>query len=373
MTVQYDCAVATGCRVGILKGTCPVKRQKKDARDVRTPVDTRSFAQGDFAMSGLLEGLRRNRFLVVGRAGIDFFTDPGIRLEEATRVSVDLGGSAANTAAGICKQGGAAALVTRVSDDGVGSYCLSRLAHYGVDTRYVARIGGEYRNSLAVYESVVEGHRNIIYRNSAADFQMTRADVEAVDFAAFGALITAGTVFAAEPSRTAAFRAMDLARAVGMPVLFDVDYRPYSWASAQEASDVLTRAAEASDMIIGNDEEFGFVAGDYDKGLACARALAATRSVIYKRGGAGAITFHDGTEIVTGIYPVTAIKPVGAGDSFLAGLVTTLARGEDMRTALLRGSASASVTVSHPGCAPAIPDTATLDAFLASHPGPTDP
>lgn len=324
-------------------------------------------------MSQLLDGVRQNNFLIVGRAGIDFFTDVGVTLEQAKRVSVDLGGSAANTAAGICKQGGQAALVTRVSDDGIGSYCVNRLAHYGVDTRYVARVGGEYRNSLAVYESVVEGHRNIIYRNGAADFQMTSEDVEAVDFSAYGALITAGTVFAAEPSRSAAFLALEKARAAGLPVIFDVDYRPYSWPSAQVASDVLTRAAEMSDMIVGNDEEFGFVAGDYDKGLDCARGLASSRTIIYKMGGDGALTFHEGDEIRTGIYPVEAVKPVGAGDSFMAGLMTALAGGRDLHDAILRGSASASVTVSRPGCSPAIPDTETLDAFLADHPGPSLP
>lgn len=29
------------------------------------------------------------------------------------------------------------------------------------------------------------------------------------------------------PSRTAAFRAFELAREAGLPVIFDVDYRPY--------------------------------------------------------------------------------------------------------------------------------------------------
>jgi 5-dehydro-2-deoxygluconokinase len=325
------------------------------------------------AVEKLLTGIRQNRFLVVGRAGIDFFTDAGVALEQAERVTVDLGGSAANTAAGICKQGGQAALVTRVSDDGVGSYCVNRLRHYGVETQYVSRVGGEYRNSLAVYESVVDGHRNIIYRNGAADFQMDDNDVDAVDYKAYGALITAGTVFAAEPSRSAAFRAASLARAAGLPVIFDVDYRPYSWPSAEVASEVLTRAAEVSDMVVGNDEEFGFMAGGYDQGLDAARALAKARTVIYKMGGDGAVTLHDGAEIRTGIYPVTPVKPVGAGDSFMAGLLTALASGHDMQTALLRGSASASVTVSRPGCAPAIPDTATLEAFLAEHPGPTQP
>jgi 5-dehydro-2-deoxygluconokinase len=108
----------------------------------------------------------------VGRAGIDFFTDAGVRAEDAERLGVGLGGSAANIGAGICKLGGKAALVTRVSDDSVGSYCIGQLKHYGVDTEHVTPVGGEYRNSLAFYESVVEGHRNVIYRNGAADFQM---------------------------------------------------------------------------------------------------------------------------------------------------------------------------------------------------------
>ncbi|MEM1102121.1 MAG: PfkB family carbohydrate kinase [Pseudomonadota bacterium] len=321
----------------------------------------------------LFEGIAKNHFVVVGRAGMDIFTDPGLTVEASTRMGVALGGSSANIAAGICKLGGEASLVTRVSDDSVGSFCVAQLAQYGVGTEHVRPVGGEYRNSLAIYESVVEGHRNVLYRNGAADFQMDIEDVEAVDFARFGALITAGTVFAAEPSRSAAFRAFELAKAAGLPILFDVDYRPYSWPSAAVAADVLSRAAEASDAIVGNDEEFGFIAGDYAQGLAKARELSATVPlVIYKMGEKGALTFHGGCELRTGIYPVEALKPTGAGDSFMAGLVTSLAAGHDLKAAILRGSACASVTVSKPGCAPAMADTATLEAFLADHPGPTD-
>ena len=100
---------------------------------------------------------------------------------------------------------------------------------------------------------------------------MTTADVEAVEYDPYGALITTGTVFAAEPSRSAAFRAFELGREAGLPLIFDIDYRPYSWPSAEVASDVLGRAGESSDMIVGNDEEFGFMAGCIDKGLAKAR------------------------------------------------------------------------------------------------------
>ena len=326
-------------------------------------------------MDDLLAGISANKYVVVGRVGFDVFTDPGVAVEEAAQMNVDIGGSAANTAVGICKLGGQAALVTCVSDDAVGSYCITRLQHYGVDTTHVRPVGGEFRNSLAVYESRVEGHRNVIYRNGAADFQMTAGDVEGVDYAAFGALITAGTVFAAEPSRTGAFRAMELARAAGLPVIFDVDYRPYSWPSAKVAAEVISRAAEMSDMIVGNDEEFGFMASDYDRGRAKAEALAAEGAalVIYKLGGDGAITFADGETLRTGIYPVQAVKPVGAGDSFMAGLLTSMAGGYPLKEAILRGSAAASITVSRPGCAPAMPDARAIDDFLGQHPGPTEP
>ena len=323
---------------------------------------------------GLFAGIAQNRFAVVGRVGFDAFTDAGVTLDAARQLNIDIGGSAANTAVGICKLGGAADLITRVSDDAVGQFCTARLADYGVGAAHVTPVGGEARNSLAVYESVLEGHRNVIYRNGAADFEFTKADIEAVDFPTFGAMITAGTVFAAEPSRAATFAAFERATAVGVPIIFDVDYRPYSWPSAEEAAEVLSRAAGACAMIVGNDEEFGFMAGPGGDGLAKARDLAARSAavVVYKMGGGGAITFCDGQEIRTGIYPVEAVKPVGAGDSFMAGLLTGLAAGLDMRAAVLRGSACAAVTVSRPGCAPAMPDSAELDAFLADHPGPTE-
>ncbi len=326
-------------------------------------------------MTALMDGIKTNNFVVIGRAGMDMYPDPpGTATEDAETMTAALGGSSANIAAGICKLGGRAALVTRVSDDSVGRFCVKQLNKYGVDATHVTPVGGEFRNSLAVYETRVQDHQTVIYRNGAADFQMDESDVNAVDYAAYGALITAGTVFAAEPSRTATFHAFDLARAAGLPIVFDVDYRPYSWPSPQVASDVLSAAAEKSDMIVGNDEEFGFMAGGIDKGLDKARELSQTTAalVVYKMGHLGAITFADGQEIRTGIYPVEALKPTGAGDSFMAGFVTSIANGHDLKTSLLRGSACASITVSRPGCAPAMADTPTLEQFLADHTGPTN-
>ncbi len=324
-------------------------------------------------MTAVMDGIKGKKFIVFGRAGMDMFADPiNTKSEDAATFHADLGGSSANICAGLVKLGAQASLVTSVSDDAVGRFAVNRLHHYGVGTDYVKTLGGEFRTSLAIYESRIEDFQNVIYRNGAVDFQVTPEDMDHVAYGDFTALITAGTVFASEPSRSATFRAFENAKAAGLPIIFDIDYRPYSWPSAKVAADVLSRAGEASDVIVGNDEEFGFMAGGLDKGLAKARALAqdGSRLVVYKMGEKGAITFYQGQEIHTGIYPVDAIKPVGAGDSFMAGMLASLATGHDLRSSILRGSACASIVVSNPGCAPAMPTTEQLDEFLASHMGP---
>lgn len=317
--------------------------------------------------------LTGRNFLVIGRAGMDLYADPvGTRIEEASRFVAHLGGSSANIAVALVRQGCQAALLTRVSDDAVGRFCLSQMDAYGVDRSLVRSEGGEARNSLAVVETRIENCQSVIYRNGAADFAMTMSDVEAVDYARYSALVTTGTVLAAEPSRSACFRAFDRAKAAGVPLIFDVDYRPYSWPSAAVAAETCSRAAALCDVIVGNDLEFGLMAGHPDRGLDKARSLVrdGAQIVIYKMGEKGAVTLTRDGEFATGIFPTEALKPTGAGDSFLGAFLAALALGLPLRTAVLRGSAAAAMVVARVGCAPAMPDVSELDAFLATHPGP---
>jgi 5-dehydro-2-deoxygluconokinase len=319
-----------------------------------------------------LARLAGRSFLVIGRAGMDLYADPpGTTIENATAFTTALGGSSANIAVALTRQGCRAALLTCVSDDAVGRFCLRQLDAYGIDRCHVRSVGGEARNSLAVVETRLHDCQSVIYRNNAADFAMTVQDAEAVDYNRFSALITTGTVLAANPSRTAAFRAFDLARGAGLPLIFDVDYRPYSWPSPEVASQVYSRAAALCDVIVGNDVEFGFMAGHPDQGLAKARSLIGlgAQIVVYKMGEKGAITITPKGEFATGIYPTQALKPTGAGDSFLGAFVAAFAAGQPVKTAVMRGSAAAAMVVARVGCAPAMPDRAELDAFLATHPG----
>jgi 5-dehydro-2-deoxygluconokinase len=321
-----------------------------------------------------LSRLKGGSFVIVGRAGMDFYPEPpGTRTDDATHFFACLGGSSANIGVAVVRLGGRADLVTCVSDDAIGRFALNELDRYGIGRAHVRSVGGEARNSLAVVETTIENHQSVIYRNGAADFEMTEADVEAVDYPAYSALITTGTVFAAEPSRTAAFRAFDLARAAGLPLVFDIDYRPYSWPSAEVAAEVYSRAGAMCDVIVGNDVEFGFMAGDYDRGLDKARDLVAggAQIAVYKMGERGAITITPQGEIATGIYRTQALKPTGAGDSFMGGFVSGLSEGLSVRDAVLRGSAAAAMVVARVGCAPAMPTRAELEAFLTDHAGPS--
>jgi len=322
---------------------------------------------------GDLGRLRGNRFVIIGRAGMDFYPDPpGIRTEEATHFVASLGGSSANIGVAITKLGGSVDLVTCVSDDAIGRFVVNELDRYGIGRAHVRSVGGEARTSLAVVETRIEDHQSVIYRNGAADFQMTVTDVEVVDYAAYSALITTGTVLAAEPSRAAAFRGFEMARAAGLPLIFDIDYRPYSWPSAEVAAEVYSRAGALCDIIVGNDVEFGFMAGDYGRGLDKARDLVTKGALIavYKMGEKGAITITPDGEITTGIYRTQALKPTGAGDSFMGGLVSGLAGGLSVRDAVMQGSAAAAMVVARVGCAPAMPTRAELSAFMRDHAGP---
>ncbi len=313
--------------------------------------------------------MRLARILVLGRVGMDLYADPpGTRIEEAARYVSAIGGSAGNIAVALARQGIEVGLISCLSDDAVGRYCRAELARYGVGTQHIRSVSGGPRSSLAVTETCAEGCQTVLYRNGAADFDLAEADVAAVDFAPLAALVVTGTALAAEPSRAASLLAIDRARAAGALVVLDIDYRAYSWASRDEAAETCLTAARAADIVVGNDEEFALLARDGD-GLALARRMARESAllVVYKQGAAGSVTLTADYQFATGIFPVTALKPTGAGDGFMGGLLAGLVRGQTINAAVRRGSATAAIIVSGIGCAPASPDTAVLDTFLAQY------
>ncbi len=305
----------------------------------------------------------KQKFLVLGRAGLDLYADPpGTTIENTLAFSAALGGSAGNIAAGIAKLGGAVDLITVVSKDAIGRYTLNELSKYGIGTQLVNESGGESRSTLAVVETRLENCQSVIYRNGAADFQLQDSHVRNIPYSDYWALIVTGTSLAVEPSRTATLLAIQLAKAAGVKIILDVDYRAYSWISSEDARKTCLNAAQQSDIVIGNDVEFAVMGGDME----LAKTFDA-EIVIYKMGEKGSVTFSKGTSFETGIFKVGALKPTGAGDSFMAAFVTSLRSGLELETCVRRGSAAAAIVVTRVGCALAMPTQDELSNFMVTH------
>ena len=158
---------------------------------------------------------------------------------------------------------------------------------------------------------------------------------------------------------------MDKARQAGLLLIIDIDYRPYSWISTGQAQAVCSMAASLCDIIVGNDEEFAVLAGSHE-GLGLAEQLSKRKSrvVVYKRGANGCSTFSNEGRFDTAIFPVIALKPTGAGDGFMGGFISGLVAGAPLEDAVRRGAATAAIVVTRVGCAPAMPSTNEVHAFM---------
>ena len=314
-----------------------------------------------------LARLRRNRFAVMGRVGMDLMADPpGTAIEQAQGFTAALGGSAGNIAAALACQGATVEMISALSDDAVGRFVRADLARRGIGATHVAQVGNGTRTSLALTETRLSPCQTVIYRNDAADLELTADHIKSVDFGALGALVITGTALAREPSRGAVFAALAAARDAGALCILDVDYRAYTWASAEEARQVCLTAAQRCDIVVGNDEEWGLMAGGVAAGPALARTMAQAGAtfVVLKLGAAGSTTFVGDRAFDSPAFSVAARKPTGAGDGFMGGLLAALARGVPLADAVICGAATAAIVVAGIGCAPASPDLVDLQAFL---------
>ena len=317
----------------------------------------------------ILKKILENNFLIIGRAGIDIYPDPpGTKTELAKNFVAHLGGSSANIAVSLTKLGGNCKLLTTISDDALGRLALNQLKDYGVDISLIRSIKNEARLSFAIVESRIKEHQSIIYRHGAADLFMEKKDLQIIDFNNFSCIILTGTTLAAEPSRSSIFFALEKARSSNIPIVLDIDYRPYTWKSLDEASEIYLKAINFTNIIIGNDDEFGVLAKKYDKGFQIAKEISKKNSiVIYKKGENGSITFYDNKIIEYGIFPVKPLKPTGAGDAFMGGFIGSLLNNISIEEAIKIASASAAIVVTKVGCSPAMPSINEIKEFMKTN------
>ena len=317
----------------------------------------------------LISKIQKNNFLLIGRAGVDIYPDPpGTKTENANKYVTHLGGSSANMGVQLTKYGGSCSLLTRVSNDALGKFAINQLNSYGVKSDLVKLEDNESRISFAIVESTIVDHQSIIYRHKAADLFLNKNDIENSNLQNYECILITGTSLAADPSRSAVLYALKLAKEKKIPVIMDIDYRPYTWESEDKAKEIYNLAGDYCSGIIGNDDEFAILSGNYDDGLSYAKKISKNCDlVIYKMGEKGSITFANDKEIQRGIFPVKPLKPTGAGDAFMGSFIGAILKNYDLQKAIEIGSAAAAIVVTKVGCAPAMPDLDEVLDFMKNN------
>lgn len=316
--------------------------------------------------------------VLLGRIAIDFNPAWSDAVREGFKPLKDVryfekyvGGSPANIAVGVTHHGLRAGFISKVSDDQFGDFVTEYFEREGIDTSHITRCTGGEKLGLTFTEMLSPSESSILmYRNCIADLQLSVDDVDAAYLASAKALLVSGTALAESPSREAALKAVLLARQVGTPVIFDIDYRAYNWKSADEISIYYSAVARLADVIMGSREELDLTERLVRPGMTDEESAAhwqgcCAKIVVIKHGMKGSTAYvADGERYSIKPFPVAARKGFGGGDGYGSGFLYGLFQGWDLQRCLEFGSAEASMMVRANNCSDALPGPAEVQAFI---------
>jgi 5-dehydro-2-deoxygluconokinase len=289
--------------------------------------------------------------VVMGRVGIDLYPNElSTPLSEVRTYTRFVGGFAGNVATGLARLGVAAAIVSRVGEEGHGEFVRAWLAAEGVDVRFLAT--DPYWQTPPTFCEVWPPDRFPItfYRKpTAPDWQLSPGDFDAEEVAAAPLLFATGNGLAQSPSRETTLAAL---RAHRGTTVFDLDWRPALWEDSAEYPRLAAEAVAASDVVIGNEEE-----------VEAAQVEDVPRLVL-KRGERGATVFEDGEETDVPGFPVEVVNGLGAGDAFAAAVGQALLNGYSLVEGVRRGTVAGALVASRLACSEAMPRLDELEAAL---------
>lgn len=285
-------------------------------------------------------------------------------LEFVRSFSFGMGGAESNVAIGAARLGAPVTWIGRIGPDATGELIRRRLQAEGVDT---IAIRDPSFTGLMVRHCRAGGLRHVDYhRAGSAGSHLTPDDIpdESICRAAI-VHITGITPALSDSARTTVFHAVAVAKAAGVLVSVDINYRAKLW-DGDTARPVLRRLVSQADIVFGGIGEAQVV---LDTTIAdaerLARELAALgpHDVVIKEGAAGSTAVIADVALAEPALPVAVVDPVGAGDAFVAGyLVERLADAEPrarLRTAIAMGAYAVTV----PGDCESLPTRSELSAL----------
>ncbi|MEV4016538.1 carbohydrate kinase [Nonomuraea angiospora] len=231
------------------------------------------------------------------------------------------GGGPANTAVALARLGTPTRFLGRLSGDVFGELFRRHLASSGVDLS--AAIDATEPSTLAVAALDAGGQAEYtFYADGTADWQWTPYELDLDRLGPAACLHTGSLALAREPGRTAveAFAREAAGRAT---ISIDPNVRP---SLASLADYPVSRWCEWTDILKLSADDLDFLLPGVPMERACDTWHAAgARLIVITKGAAGALVSLDGERASVPAPEVNVVDTVGAGDSFTAGLLHSLA------------------------------------------------
>jgi 2-dehydro-3-deoxygluconokinase len=295
-------------------------------------------------------------FLTLGETLLRL-SPPGMqRLDQARLFEVGIGGSELNVACLLARLGRRTAWVSRLPEGPLGRIVDGEARRHGVDTRFVRWVP-EARLGLMFFEpGPAPRNARVIYdrkQSAASELGFEDAPWEAL-IAASARVHLSGITPALGPAcRALVGHLAQLAAAVGKPVSYDLNYRA-TLQSPAEARAMLATVAPHLELFVVAERDAQTVLGFTETAEPLAAAIAGRYGMklvaVTRPPGMepGDLLWARGTVHYAPRYPVEIVDRIGAGDSFVGGLIHGLLDG-DLDLAIRLAAYAAAIGLATPG------------------------
>ncbi|KAJ4813949.1 PfkB-like carbohydrate kinase family protein [Rhynchospora pubera] len=312
----------------------------------------------------------------LGEMLIDFVpTVSGLSLSEAPAFKKAPGGAPANVAVGISRLGGSSAFVGKVGEDEFG-YMLANILKENSVNNSGLRFDPGARTALAFVTLRSDGEREFMfYRNPSADMLLKEEELD-LELIRKAKIFHYGSIsLITEPSRSAHVAAAKAAKDSGVLLSYDPNLRLPLWPSADSAREGILSIWDIADIIKISEEEISFLTqgeDPYDDAVVRKLFHPNLKLLLVTEGPDGCRYYSkEFSGRVPGIK-VSAVDTTGAGDAFVAGILSQLAADQSLikdearlREALKFANVCGALTVTERGAIPALPTRqAVLDALV---------
>lgn len=231
------------------------------------------------------------------------------------------GGSAANTIVGVAEFGGRAAYCGKVAEGELGEFFLTDLREQGVAIDVPPATAGETGTCVVL---ITDDAQRTMLTALGMSASLCPDDIDEAEIRQAQYAYIEGYLFAGEPTRAAALRAIELAKANGVKVALTVS-DPFL---IQYHKDEFWGLIEGPvDLLFCNLEEARALTGKHDA-IDCAHEIHQhAENVALTLGADGSLLMHAGESIPIESVSVEAVDTTGAGDMYAAGILYGITNG----------------------------------------------